>query len=138
MQLLLSVAQVEKIDDYDYDGKVVNEAELQKRVDDGFKNFATVYGAMSQDMKEAALRQYLIHVAGINHRNKVHKHMQVLNKLVGMNIIQARLLCEQIMGSEKLIFQNQSFWIECFQVLLLICKLERLCYNFGAFRLSVK
>uniref|UniRef100_A0A8D8DB44 Mediator of RNA polymerase II transcription subunit 23 n=4 Tax=Culex pipiens TaxID=7175 RepID=A0A8D8DB44_CULPI len=74
------------------------------------------FGGMSAEVKEATLRQYLIRVAEINHRNKVHKHLQVLNKLVGLNLLPPRLLCEQIMSSERLVFQNQSFWVECFQV----------------------
>ncbi|EAT33704.1 AAEL014021-PA [Aedes aegypti] len=106
----------EKTNDYDYEGPMPDEAELQKRAEDGMKKFATVFAGMSQEVKENALRSCLIHVAGINHRNKVRKHMQVLKDLVGKGIIPARLLCEQIMSSEKLVYQNQSFWIECFQV----------------------
>ncbi|XP_065086456.1 mediator of RNA polymerase II transcription subunit 23 [Ochlerotatus camptorhynchus] len=106
----------ENTNDYDYEGPILDDAEVQRRAEEGMKKFATAFAAMSQEVKENALRSYLIHVAGINHRNKVHKHLQVLKDLVGKNIIPARLLCEQIMSSEKLAYQNQSFWIECFQV----------------------
>ncbi|XP_055535725.1 mediator of RNA polymerase II transcription subunit 23 [Wyeomyia smithii] len=106
----------EKNNDFDYEGPMVDELELQKIAEDGYKKFATAFAAMPQELKESSLRQYLNYVAVIPHRNKVHKHMQVLNKIVGLNIIPARLLCEQIMSSEKLVYQNQSFWIECFQV----------------------
>nr|XP_029709787.1 mediator of RNA polymerase II transcription subunit 23 [Aedes albopictus] len=106
----------EKTNDYDYEGPMPDEAELAKRAEDGMKKFGTVFAGMSQETKENALRSCLIHVAGINHRNKVRKHMQVLRDLVAKGIIPARLLCEQIMSSEKLVYQNQSFWIECFQV----------------------
>ncbi|XP_058065826.1 mediator of RNA polymerase II transcription subunit 23-like [Anopheles bellator] len=95
---------------------ICNEEEQRKRAEEGFKKIGTLFGAMTPDVKEASIRSYLGYVASVNHQNRVHAYLVVMNRMVALNIIPAKLLCDQIMGSEKLTYKNQCFWIEAFQL----------------------
>uniref|UniRef100_A0AAG5D7W1 Mediator of RNA polymerase II transcription subunit 23 n=1 Tax=Anopheles atroparvus TaxID=41427 RepID=A0AAG5D7W1_ANOAO len=93
-----------------------DEEEQRKRTEEGYKKIGTLFGAMTPEVKEASIRSYLGYVATVNHQNRVHNYLQVMNRMVAMNIIPAKLLCDQLMCSDKLTYKNPCFWIEAFQI----------------------
>ncbi|XP_053676099.1 mediator of RNA polymerase II transcription subunit 23 [Anopheles nili] len=94
-----------------------DEEEQKKRTEEGYKKIGTLFGAMTPEAKEASIRSYLGYVATVNHQNRVHNYLQVMNRMVALNIIPAKLLCDQLMGSDKLVYKNPCFWIEAFQLI---------------------
>ncbi|KFB44984.1 AGAP006046-PA-like protein [Anopheles sinensis] len=94
-----------------------DEEEQRKRTEEGFKKIGTLFGAMTPEVKEASIRSYLGYVATVHHQNRVHNYLQVMNRMVAMNIIPAKLLCDQLMCSDKLTYKNPCFWIEAFQLI---------------------
>uniref|UniRef100_A0A182XM38 Mediator of RNA polymerase II transcription subunit 23 n=1 Tax=Anopheles quadriannulatus TaxID=34691 RepID=A0A182XM38_ANOQN len=94
-----------------------DEEEQRKKTEEGYKKIGTLFGAMAPESKEAAIRNYLGYVASVNHQNRVHNYLQVMNRMVALNIIPAKLLCDQLMCSEKLVYKNPCFWIEAFRLI---------------------
>ncbi|XP_050073432.1 mediator of RNA polymerase II transcription subunit 23 [Anopheles maculipalpis] len=94
-----------------------DEEEQRKKTEEGYKKIGTLFGAMTPEVKEASIRSYLGYVATVNHQNRVHNYLQVMNRMVALNIIPAKLLCDQLMCSEKLVYKNPCFWIEAFRLI---------------------
>uniref|UniRef100_A0A182MU65 Mediator of RNA polymerase II transcription subunit 23 n=1 Tax=Anopheles culicifacies TaxID=139723 RepID=A0A182MU65_9DIPT len=94
-----------------------DEEEQRKKTEEGYKKIGTLFGAMTPEVKEASIRSYLGYVATVNHQNRVHNYLQVMNRMVALNIIPAKLLCDQLMCSDKLVYRNPCFWIEAFRLI---------------------
>ncbi|XP_049544481.1 mediator of RNA polymerase II transcription subunit 23 [Anopheles darlingi] len=100
-----------------------DEEEQRKRADEGYKKIAAVFAAMPGDQAIQAVRNYIGHFTGggtdggtMNHQNRVQMYLRVLERMIALNIIPAKLVCDQLMGSEKLTYKNSCFWIESFRL----------------------
>ncbi|CAH2248235.1 jg6980 [Pararge aegeria aegeria] len=78
------------------------------------KKLSAIMTTSSAEVQEAAIRQYITLTAVLTNRYKMKQLLGILENLVNTNILQARMLCDCILTSEKLIYKNSDFWIECF------------------------
>lgn len=73
--------------------------------------------SLTPQQNDNVLRQYLIRAATQTNLSQMKILFETLLRLVNDNIISARVLCEQILNCEKLVYQNQHFWIACFRLI---------------------
>ncbi|XP_041987313.1 mediator of RNA polymerase II transcription subunit 23 [Aricia agestis] len=69
------------------------------------------------EIQESFIRQYLSLTAVLANRYKMKQLLTLLENLVNTNILQARMLCDCILTSEKLVYQNGDYWIESFHLI---------------------
>lgn len=90
----------------------LEEQKVKKFHDDIELNFVS----LSTELKEATLSLYLVKCKDTNlHQLKLL--LSTLEKLVKINILSPRLICEQILSCDKLDYKNELFWIECFRLI---------------------
>lgn len=73
-------------------------------------------GITQQEQVEIAIRQYLSVAATCSH-SKLQLLMEMLESLVRGGTLGARMVCEIVISCDKLQYNNQLFWIECFKLL---------------------
>ncbi|KAI5647050.1 mediator complex subunit 23 domain-containing protein [Phthorimaea operculella] len=81
------------------------------------KKLCAVMSTLSAEVQESAVRQYLTLTAVLTNRHKMKQLLVLMENLVNTNILQARMLCDCILSSEKLVYQNADYWIECFNLI---------------------
>ncbi|VVD00952.1 unnamed protein product [Leptidea sinapis] len=81
------------------------------------KKLSNVLTSTSAEVQDSAIRQYLTLTAVLTNRYKMKQLLTLLENLVNTNILQARMLCDCILTSERLTYQNADFWIECFNLI---------------------
>lgn len=108
------------------------------------KKLCAVMTTLSTDLQESAIRQYLTLTAVLTNRYKMKQLLTLLENLVNTNILQARsalsflpiflliyvfvlfifkgffdfrMLCDCILASDKLVYENADYWIECFNLI---------------------
>ncbi|XP_065161273.1 mediator of RNA polymerase II transcription subunit 23 [Atheta coriaria] len=70
----------------------------------------------NSDVQENAVRQVLF-VASTSSYSQLQLLMELLEQLIKTQALPARLTCETIVSYDKLTYQNQDFWLECFALL---------------------
>ncbi|OWR46814.1 mediator of RNA polymerase II transcription subunit 23 isoform X1 [Danaus plexippus] len=80
------------------------------------KKLCSIMSSPSAEVQESAIRQYLTLTAVLTNRYKMKQLLGLLENLVNTNILQARMLCDCILTSEKLVYKNSDYWIECFNL----------------------
>ncbi|XP_050360927.1 mediator of RNA polymerase II transcription subunit 23 isoform X2 [Nymphalis io] len=81
------------------------------------KKLCAIMSTPSADLQESAIRQYLTLTAVLTNRYKMKQLLGLLENLVNTNVLQARMLCDCILTSEKLVYKNSDYWIECFNLI---------------------
>ncbi|KAL3284506.1 hypothetical protein HHI36_018665 [Cryptolaemus montrouzieri] len=81
-----------------------------------------VFKIIPQEQMDFAIRHYL-NVTSSSSQHKMQSLMNMLEKIVKSNTVQARIVCEVIITHDKLTCSNQDFWIECFKLLYKIIDL---------------
>lgn len=82
-----------------------------------FQNEMEVFfSALTTESKEAAL---LMYIAKCNKTNlsQLTMLLDTLDTLVKNNVLSARVVCEQILCTEKLDFKHELFFVECFKLI---------------------
>lgn len=69
---------------------------------------------ISVEQQENGLRHYLSLTAGVTNQKRLQLLLTIVENLVGDNTLPARMVCEAILSSEKLVYTNEHFWIEGF------------------------
>ncbi|XP_017776006.1 PREDICTED: mediator of RNA polymerase II transcription subunit 23 [Nicrophorus vespilloides] len=90
-------------------------AELDK-ISVWVQELQTILQEANNDVLEAALRQVLS-VGSTCSYSRLQLLMEVLERLIKLKVLPARLACESIITYDKLQYQNQDFWVECFSLL---------------------
>lgn len=85
-----------------------------------FVSPVTGFTSLSAEQKETTVRNLLIVAATRTNLAQLKYLLETVHKLVNANAITARVVCEQILSCEKLSYQNQNFWIGCFDLVLRI------------------
>ncbi|XP_059618578.1 mediator of RNA polymerase II transcription subunit 23 [Phlebotomus argentipes] len=112
-QILSLIDDILKIDS----NEDVFPGEEEDKSDAFQKKIGALFGGLTSEQKESTLRQYLVKAATQTNLSQLKLLLETLSFLVRENALPARLLCEQILGCEKLVFQNQNFWIESLNLL---------------------
>lgn len=76
-----------------------------------------VLSGLNQEQQETGVRLYLIKAAEMTNHNRLQLLLSLLEKLVASNILPARMVCECILSCEKLQYQHEGFWVECFRLI---------------------
>ena len=90
-----------------------SEVTRAKKFEEQIENF---FNTLTSESKEAAL---LIFISKCDRANLTQLKLfyNTLDHLVKNNVITARVVCEQILSSEKLDFKNELFFIESFKLI---------------------
>lgn len=74
------------------------------------------FNSQTTESKEAAL---LIYITKCDRANltQLNLFFATLDLLVKNNVLGARVVCEQVLSSEKLDFKNELFFVECFKLI---------------------
>lgn len=81
-----------------------------------FQEIETFFAASTTETKEAALLIYITKCDRAN-PSQLKFLFDTLEKLVENKILNVRLICEQILNSEKLDFKNELFFCSCFKLI---------------------
>lgn len=81
------------------------------------KKLSDLMSTLNTELQENVLSQYLTMAAILTNKTKLKQMMQFLENLVNNNIVQARLVCDSILVSEKLFYDHSDYWIECFNLM---------------------
>ncbi|XP_034947212.1 mediator of RNA polymerase II transcription subunit 23 [Chelonus insularis] len=69
------------------------------------------------DQQEIAVKQFLIRAAGMTNHKRLQLLLGLLESLVTGNVLPARMVSESILNCEKLVYELQDFWVECFTLI---------------------
>ena len=72
---------------------------------------------LDKPQQEAGVKQYLNIASAMTNAARLQLLLKVLHDLVEKNVLQAQMVCECILNSEKLTYKNSVFWIECFNLI---------------------
>ncbi|BES98684.1 Mediator of RNA polymerase II transcription subunit [Nesidiocoris tenuis] len=72
--------------------------------------------------QEQALKSFLNVAVGTTNHSRLHNLFIALEQLVVQQTIPARLVCEALLNYEKLNYQSENFWVECFNLVRNIIK----------------
>lgn len=75
-----------------------------------------VFRNVSPDQLDMAIRQYLSVTSGCSY-NQMHLLIDLLENTVKSGSLPVRKLCEMLISSDLLQYNNSRFWIECFRLL---------------------
>lgn len=81
------------------------------------QELATALTVAPQEQQELALKQYLLITCTRSNQSRLKLLLGLLENLVECGVLSARLVCEAIMNSEKLVYKNEQFWVECFNLI---------------------
>ncbi|KAJ8687549.1 hypothetical protein QAD02_023343 [Eretmocerus hayati] len=71
---------------------------------------------LTPDQQENSVRKFLCTAAEITNYGRMHLILSLLENLVSNNVLPAKLVCECILNCEKLQYQNEEFWVKCFNL----------------------
>ncbi|XP_012057151.1 PREDICTED: mediator of RNA polymerase II transcription subunit 23 [Atta cephalotes] len=74
----------------------------------------TAMTGLTKEQQEAAVRQFLSIAAAMTNHRRLQLLLSLLENLVHSNFLPARLVCECILSCDKLQYQLEDFWVECF------------------------
>ena len=94
---------------YRPDAEELKEKKFQEQVESFFQSQTT-------ESKEAALLVYISKCDRAN-RTQLKLFFDTLDLLVRKNVLGARVVCEQIISSEKLDLKNEIFFVESFKLI---------------------
>ncbi|KAK3924714.1 Mediator of RNA polymerase II transcription subunit 23 [Frankliniella fusca] len=77
----------------------------------------TILSGLAPQQQEAGVKQYLNIASLMTNSTRLQLLLKVLHDLVQKNVLQAQMVCECILMSEKLTYKNSVFWIECFNLI---------------------
>ncbi|KAH0534921.1 mediator of RNA polymerase II transcription subunit 23 [Cotesia glomerata] len=66
------------------------------------------------DQQELAVKQFLTLAAGMTNHKRLQLLLGLLENLVVNTVLPARMVCESILCCDKLVYELQDFWVECF------------------------
>lgn len=92
-----------------------NESEEEK-VKHFQKEIQSYFSNQTSECKEAAVSMYISRCQEAN-LSQLKLLLKTLDLLVKNNILSARIVCEQILSSEKLDWKNELFFVECFYLI---------------------
>ncbi|KAL1116974.1 hypothetical protein AAG570_004302 [Ranatra chinensis] len=72
--------------------------------------------------QEAGVRQFLNIAVTMTNTSRLHLLFTLLENLVANNTLPARMVCECILSFDKLVYQHENFWVECFTLINKIMK----------------
>lgn len=91
------------------------EAENTKK-EQWLKDLSNVFKGINQEQTEAALRHFLT-IASTASTSRLQLLLELLEKSMRNGTLLPRLVCESVITSDKLQYQNSDFWLECFGLL---------------------
>lgn len=80
-------------------------------------SLVTAFAPLTAEQKESVFRQYLLLAAARTSMHQLKFLLATIQQLINANAITARAVCEQILLCEKLTYNNQNFWLACFQLI---------------------
>lgn len=72
---------------------------------------------LAPEHQESGVKQFLNMAATMTNYSRLQILFHLLDSMVAQNVLQARMVCECILTCEKLLYQNEDFWIECFNLI---------------------
>lgn len=94
-----------------------NEAE---KVSNYQKELTAALTVAPPEQQELALKQYLNIAAMRSNHSQMKLLLELLEHLVESGVLSARIVCESVMNSDKLVYKNEQFWIGCFNLIFRI------------------
>lgn len=89
-------------------------AENQKKIFE--EKLLTFFTQQTPENKEVALSVFIAKCSEANY-HQLNLLFTTLEYLVKNNVLNSRNVCEQILGSEKLDYKNELFFVECFKMI---------------------
>ncbi|KDR22950.1 mediator of RNA polymerase II transcription subunit 23 isoform X2 [Zootermopsis nevadensis] len=77
----------------------------------------SVLSGLNSDQQETGVKAYLLKAAEMTNHSRLQLLLSLLENLVANNILPARMVCECILSCEKLQYQQEDFWVECFRLI---------------------
>ncbi|GFG29793.1 hypothetical protein Cfor_03295 [Coptotermes formosanus] len=77
----------------------------------------SVLSGLNAEQQETGVRAYLLKAAEMTNHSRLQLLLSLLENLVASNILPARMVCECILSCEKLQYQQEDFWVECFRLI---------------------
>ncbi|CAH0390346.1 unnamed protein product [Bemisia tabaci] len=77
----------------------------------------TIISALPPDQLEAVVKQFLGLATLKVNQSRIQQLFVLLENFVSNNVLSARMVCECILMSEKLVYTNDDYWIRCFQLI---------------------
>lgn len=77
----------------------------------------TFFSAIPSEQKDNALKNYFTIVGKEHNANSIKVLLEVIGQLVSNNILPARLVSEQLLACEYLVYTNKIFWNETFALI---------------------
>uniref|UniRef100_T1HR14 Mediator of RNA polymerase II transcription subunit 23 n=1 Tax=Rhodnius prolixus TaxID=13249 RepID=T1HR14_RHOPR len=111
---------------------VVNEIMKVESIEEAFSTFlvhkpSEKRTALLEELKnvfngvhseqEIGVKQFLVLASTMTNHSRLHCLFKLLENLVTSGVLPARLVCECILSSEKLTYQLENFWVECFTLI---------------------
>lgn len=95
----------------------VYRPDLEELKEKKFQNeMETFFSSLTSESKEANLTIYITKCERAN-PTQLRLFFNTLDLLVKSSVLGARVVCEQILTSEKLDFKNELFFTECFKLI---------------------
>lgn len=88
----------------------------ENKIKDFQSKIESFFTQQSPEVKESALSIYISRGSDANY-HQLNILLQTLDLLVKDNILGPRTVCEQILSSEKLVYKNELFFVECFKII---------------------
>jgi mediator of RNA polymerase II transcription subunit 23 len=115
-KLLDSVLKMDFIEESFSDIALQRPEIEENKIKDFQSKIESFFAQQSIECKEAALGLYISRCSEANY-HQLTILFQSLDLLVKDNILGSRIVCEQILSSEKLDNKNELFFVECFKVI---------------------
>lgn len=116
LNILNDILRVETIEEA-FSCVLVHRVNLERdKISAWEQELAAVLRNASAEQIEIAIRQYLVIAANTSH-SRLQLLMELLEQLVKSGTVPARLVCDIIITNDKLIYQNQDFWLKSFKLL---------------------
>ncbi|XP_071446035.1 mediator of RNA polymerase II transcription subunit 23 isoform X2 [Hetaerina americana] len=81
------------------------------------KELKNAFEGLAAEQQEAGIRQYLILASAMTNQSRLQLLFSHLENLVTGGVLPARMVCESILACEKMQYQNEDFWVECFKLI---------------------
>ncbi|XP_059485779.1 mediator of RNA polymerase II transcription subunit 23 isoform X2 [Neocloeon triangulifer] len=76
-----------------------------------------VFSSLNAEQQEVGVKHFLLLTAETSNLSRLQLLLSLLEQLVVESVLPARMVCEAIMTCEKLQYQRQNFWVECFKLI---------------------
>uniref|UniRef100_A0A1B6D9V1 Mediator of RNA polymerase II transcription subunit 23 n=1 Tax=Clastoptera arizonana TaxID=38151 RepID=A0A1B6D9V1_9HEMI len=97
---------------------LVHQADFESERMHNFQTeLQTVLTGIPVEQQEASVKQFLLQASTMTNLSRLQVLLGLLEGLVAIGTLPARMVCECILSCEKLQYQEADFWIECFHLI---------------------